>query len=87
MEGERHLDGNAIGGLLIDAFGHEMTDCRGCCASCGTVSALGALIVYRSGPGDVVRCPNCSEVMLVATPPADGIRVYLAAVRWMGPPS
>ena len=55
MTSDNHVDGNAIGGLLIDIFGREMTDSRGCCANCGTVNALGALIVYRSGPGDACR--------------------------------
>jgi len=30
------LDGNAIGGLLIEVFGTEMTTAVGTCGSCGT---------------------------------------------------
>ena len=30
------LDGNAIGGLLIEVFGTEMTTAAGTCGSCGT---------------------------------------------------
>ena len=29
------LDGNAIGGLLHDVFGAEMTAAQGTCAACG----------------------------------------------------
>ena len=82
-----HVDGNAIGGLLIEVFGQEMTNSRGCCARCGAINAMGALFVYRSGPGDVIRCPRCTTVVLVATPLPDGPRVWFSALRWMGPPA
>jgi hypothetical protein len=87
MATESHLDGNAIGGLLMEVFGQEMTDTRGCCAACGAVNAVGALLVYRSGPGDVVRCPHCTTVLLVATPLPNGPQVWFSALRWMGPPA
>ena len=35
MTDATHVDGNALGGLLIDVFGREMTDAHGCCASEG----------------------------------------------------
>ena len=38
MTDDNHVDGNAMGGLLMDVFGQEMTDARGCCASCGKKS-------------------------------------------------
>ena len=34
------LDGNAIGGLLIELFGTEMTTAVGVCGSCGTVGQV-----------------------------------------------
>jgi hypothetical protein len=80
-----HLDGNAVGGLLIEIFGHEMTDARGCCAACGTVNAVGALVVYRSGPGDVVRCPGCEAVVMTVVPHERRHRVHFAAIRWLEP--
>ena len=46
------LDGNAIGGALIEAFGNEMTDVFGRCRFCGDVSRVAQLRVYmraRSG--------------------------------------
>ena len=61
------MDGNALGGLLIEVFGHEMTDSQGSCLNCGAVNEFGALIVYRSGPGDVLRCPGCDSVLMVGT--------------------
>jgi hypothetical protein len=87
MASDSHVDGNAIGGVLMEVFGQEMTEMRGCCASCATVNPFGALVVYRSGPGDVVRCPVCTAVLVVATPLRDGPRVWFSGIRWVAPSS
>ncbi len=62
--GEGRLDGNAVGGILAGLFGREMTAAPGRCAHCGTVNEMGAMHVYMRGPGVVVRCPACGEVVL-----------------------
>jgi len=59
------LDGNAIGGLLIEVFGTEMTTATGTCGSCGTVSQVAELAVYRSALGTVVRCRTCDAVLMM----------------------
>ena len=87
MASDGHLDGNAMGGLLMEMFGQEMTNGLGCCAHCGDKNEVGALIVYRSGPGDVVRCPSCSTVLIVATRLPAGPRVYFSSLRWLQPAS
>ena len=56
MVDEETLDGNAIGGLLMEVFGTEMTTATGTCATCGTVSQVAELAVYQPGLGTVVRC-------------------------------
>ena len=81
---ERHVDGNAIGGLLAEAFGQEMTDARGCCGSCGSVRHLGEIIVYR-GMGDVMRCPSCGVVVMVAVTIGSRSRFHLVGLRWLEP--
>jgi hypothetical protein len=86
MSDQAHVDGNATGGMLAEAFGREMTDARGCCAGCAAVSALGALIAYTRGPGHVLRCPACGAVMLVAVALPTGVRVSFAGLRWIEPP-
>jgi hypothetical protein len=58
------LDGNAIGGLLIEVFGTEMTAATGTCGTCGTVSQVAELAVYRSALGTVVRCRACDAVLM-----------------------
>jgi hypothetical protein len=59
------LDGNAIGGLLIEVFGTEMTTAMGTCGSCGMVAPVAELAVYRPQVGTVVRCRNCDNVLMV----------------------
>ncbi len=83
MTSDGHVDGNALGALFRDIFGQEMTDRRGCCDACGTVTRLGAAMVFRDAPGDVVRCVNCQSVILVAVPVPMGIRVNFLALRWI----
>jgi Family of unknown function (DUF6510) len=59
------LDGNAIGGLLIEVFGSEMTSAQASCAACGAVGPVAETVVYVRGPGTVVRCRNCTSVLMV----------------------
>ena len=59
------LDGNAIGGLLIDVFGAEMTATASICGTCDATRPVAELVVYRQAPGTVVRCRTCSSVLMV----------------------
>jgi hypothetical protein len=59
------LDGNAIGGLLLEVFGVEMTTAKGVCAHCGAAGELATLVVYLQAPGMVARCRNCENVLVV----------------------
>jgi hypothetical protein len=47
------LDGNAIGGLLHEVFGTEMTTAAATCASCGRTAQVAQSTVYRAAP---VKC-------------------------------
>ncbi|HUB39324.1 MAG TPA: DUF6510 family protein [Streptosporangiaceae bacterium] len=59
------LDGNAIGGLLLEVFGSEMTSAQASCAACGAVGPIAETAVYVRGPGTVVRCRTCTNVLMV----------------------
>jgi Family of unknown function (DUF6510) len=59
------LDGNAIGGLLMDVFGHDMTTAMTLCAECGSMRPAAELSVYLRAPGVVVRCPSCESIAMV----------------------
>ena len=83
MTSDAHVDGNALGGALMELFGREMTDARSCCAGCGAINRLGALVVYDRAPGAVVRCPGCDAVILVAVERATGLRFHVVSLQWV----
>lgn len=58
------LDGNAAAGILSEVFVPDITTARATCANCGTMRAMGALLVYAHGMGTVMRCPTCGAVVL-----------------------
>jgi hypothetical protein len=71
------LDGNAIAGPLFEYFGAEMTTARGSCAHCGASAEIAELRVYARGPGMVVRCRSCGNVVIVLVTIRDTLRVDL----------
>ena len=72
------LDGNAIGGLLLDVFGAEMTTATGVCAHCGARGLLAEQPVYNRAPGTVVRCRRCQSVLMLL---ADVRGIYCVDLR------
>ena len=58
------LDGNAIGGLLIEVFGAEMTTAVATCGSCGAARPVAELAVYMPRLGTVVRCRSCDAMLM-----------------------
>jgi hypothetical protein len=69
------LDGNVAAGMLSELFVPDFTLAHTTCTSCGTATAVGALLVYAHGMGMVMRCPGCdSIVMRIARTPT---RVWL----------
>ncbi len=69
------LDGNAVGGLLREVFGDEMTAVPGQCAHCGNVAAIGTLHAFTQAPGVVLRCSVCANVVLRIVETPDSIYV------------
>jgi len=57
------LDGNAIGGILLELVGTDMTACGSVCAGCGAHEEMARLDVYPAA-GIVVRCRHCESVMI-----------------------
>jgi hypothetical protein len=74
---ELMLDANATAGLLFEVFGVEMTASPTECASCGREGEIGELLAFTQGPGVILRCSACENVVLriVQTPEA----IYLDA--------
>ena len=71
------VDGNAIGGLLIDVFGTEMTAASSTCAVCGA---------RRRAPGTVVRCRTCGSVLMVLVRRTNVTSVDLSGLADLGQP-
>jgi Family of unknown function (DUF6510) len=80
-EFDQHLDGNALGGMLADVFGREMTAAVGTCSACGSVNAFGAAIAYTQAPGEVLRCPGCGIVLMVFVHRPDGYLITFGSIR------
>ena len=88
------LDGNAIGGVLAEIFGTEMTVAVGVCGSCGATGPVAELHVYMRAPGIVVRCSTCESVLLKIVQSErrtwldlSGLRVVQFDLPSTGPPS
>jgi Family of unknown function (DUF6510) len=58
------LDANAVGGLLMEIFGTDMTAAASQCAHCGNRGEVATLRAYIHAPGTVLRCSICTEVVL-----------------------
>jgi Family of unknown function (DUF6510)/Oxidoreductase FAD-binding domain len=80
------VDGNAIGGSLIDVFGTEMTAASSTCAVCGARRPVAELVVYRRAPGTVVRCRTCGSVLMVLVRRTNVTSVDLSGLADLGQP-
>jgi hypothetical protein len=60
---ELKLDGNAVGGIMLELFGIEATAMPCVCAGCGAREEVARLDVY-TGAGIVIRCCHCEGVMI-----------------------
>jgi hypothetical protein len=78
------VDGNAIGGLLREVFGTEMTSAASVCGSCGAACQVAELTVYLRAPGTVVRCRSCDSILMVFVQVHDRICVDLLGLAGLG---
>jgi hypothetical protein len=77
------LDGNAVGGLLAEIAGADMTAAFGTCPDCGNHAELATLRAYTQAPGVVLRCSVCDGVQIVIVRTPGGLR-YEARVKMEG---
>ena len=67
------LDANAVAGMLAEIFGTEMTAVPSRCAHCGNRAQVGTLRAYGlNGPGVVLRCSTCAQIVMRVMRRADG---------------
>jgi len=81
------VDGNAIGGILYEVFGREMTMAQGECGSCGARGPLAECEVYLGGPGIVVRCRHCHDIVMVLVEVRKMMCVDLSGLRQLELPA
>jgi hypothetical protein len=77
---ELSMDGSAAGGLLAAAFGREVTGDSERCAHCGTKSVIATMRVYGRGPGVVIRCPACTDVVMRFVQTPGGLRIDISGL-------
>jgi hypothetical protein len=84
---ELMLDANATAGILHEIFGAEMTASPTECATCGNEAEVGTLLAFTHGPGIVLRCSTCENVVIRITQTPEAIyldargTVYLRLAR------
>ena len=81
------VDGNAVGGLLAEFFGADVTLSHGRCATCRTVSMVGTMRAYTRGPGVVLRCSACAAVVIRIVRLPSGLRIDLQGAVYMDLPA
>jgi Family of unknown function (DUF6510) len=80
------LDGNAVAGALMEWFGVDMTDAPGACNHCGNVAAVATLHAYTHGPGVVLRCAACQEIVLRFVQTPRGSMLDARGTAWLARP-
>jgi hypothetical protein len=61
---DRHLDGNAAGGLLGEVFRVEVTTMVAICGGCGMTGPVAELMRYGHDMGAILRCPACDTAVV-----------------------
>ena len=79
------LDANAVAGELAELMGVDVTAYIARCAHCGNRDAMGSLRAWVHGPGIVLRCVICSEVVVRWIRRPDGPRLALRGAADMQP--
>jgi hypothetical protein len=78
--------------LLYEIFGMEMTASPTECAHCGNAGEVGELLAFTHGPGIVLRCSACENVVIRIVQTPDAIHldargaVYLTLIRHKNEP-
>lgn len=57
------LDGNALAGAFSEIFSVDMTAAQVTCAGCGSTRRLAENQAFPGGPGAVLRCVGCGDVL------------------------
>ena len=61
---DRRLDGNALAGPLLELFTVDLSGATATCAHCDSTGPLGEQPLYADAPALVLRCRDCTGVLL-----------------------
>ena len=75
------VDGNAAAGLLMDAFGADVTALTAVCGGCGAVSSFAETVVELDEVAAIVRCRTCTHTLLTVLRDARGTRAVIGMLR------
>ena len=77
----RRLDGNVAAGPLMELFTVDLTVATAVCAGCGRTAPLATYTAYADAPALVLRCPDCTGVILRFSSRDGTIRLDLTGTR------
>jgi hypothetical protein len=78
-----YLDGNAAAGPLSELFAVDIVSALGRCASCGRTAALATTRLYPVASGFVLRCPECTEILLRLLDSGENVRLDLPGLSFV----
>jgi hypothetical protein len=79
------VDGNAAGGVLMEAFGRDVTAAEGSCAHCRRVALLADAVAELDDAGVILLCRGCGHTLLTYLRTENAATLALpglADIRW-----
>ena len=86
---DRRLDGSALAGPLLELFAVDLTGAMATCAHCEGSAPLGEHQLYADAPAMVLRCRDCTGVLLRYSADSHGsgtVRADLSGLRLLVAP-
>ena len=80
------VDGNSLAGPFSELFSADLTTASARCLGCGDVSELARATVYADPTGQVVRCAQCDDVLMVIIEESDSVCLELRGMSWLKVP-
>ena len=84
---DRRLDGNALAGPLLDLFTVDLSGAVATCLHCDATSPLGEQPLYADAPALVLRCRDCTGVLLRYSTGSGTLRADFSGLRLLVAPA
>ena len=78
---DRRLDGSALAGPLLELFSVDLTGAMATCAHCEGTAPLGEQQLYADAPALVLRCRDCTGVLLRYSADSGTVRADFSGLR------